>query len=209
MTPARHSFVFAAGLGDVIRVIFLRDSYRRLSMTDQPTAVVLASHNPFSIEIFPPANIRASSFAWITRPFGSVRGKLRAIRYTGTGRRRRIQVLDSLTVPASLNLVRNASAYVGSWSALQQAAWFENKPVAVFYPVNWGDVTKRTGYAFGLDRLDCFRSDFPSLNLLAFERWVSRHTALVPSGSSGIQPESAGSAPLQPGQSGRLPLAKP
>jgi hypothetical protein len=92
-----------------------------------------------------------------------------------------IQVLDNLTVPATLNLVRSASAFVGSWSSLQQAAWFENKPVAVFYPVNWGDVTKRGAYAFGLDRPDCFHSDYPSLDAGLFERWLRTHAQRQPS----------------------------
>jgi Glycosyltransferase sugar-binding region containing DXD motif len=83
-----------------------------------------------------------------------------------------IQVLDNLTVPASLNLVRNASAYVGSWSSLHQAAWFEDKPVAVFYPPKWGDVENRSGYAFGLDRPDCYHSDYQSLSDTALEQWL-------------------------------------
>lgn len=85
-----------------------------------------------------------------------------------------ITVLDNLSVPATLNLVKNSSAYVGSWSSMQQAAWFENKPVAVFYPVNYVDVVNRTGYAFGLDRSDCFHSDYVQFDERAFETWVSK-----------------------------------
>jgi hypothetical protein len=265
-----QSCIFGAGLGDVIRVIHLNASYQRIST---PVNVVLASHNPFAIEIFR-HHRNASNFilyelghkyieflraglkgAEITRalmdfaglpmesliggasdgslpffdapddipseghvvfcPFaGSVGARTFTLNFTeklvkvlrrlpvpvyivtrsfprsepngkiihaGEDARMfaggNIQIVDNLTVPASINLVRNASAYVGSWSSLHQAAWFENKPVAVFYPVNWGDVTKRTGYAFGLDRSDCYHSDFDSLDLGRFERWLQVHTA--------------------------------
>jgi hypothetical protein len=47
-----NATLFAAGLGDVIRVIYLRNSYQHLSTTETPTAVIVASHNPFAIEIF-------------------------------------------------------------------------------------------------------------------------------------------------------------
>ena len=84
-----------------------------------------------------------------------------------------IKVLDNLTVPASLNLIRTCRAYVGSWSSLHQAAWFENKPVAVFYPPNWTDVTRRTGYAFGLGRVDCFHADYTGVDFDRFEEWLA------------------------------------
>ena len=73
-------------------------------------------------------------------------------------------MLDSLTVPATLNLVKSCRAYVGSWSSLQQAAWFENKPVAVFYPPNYLDVRKQTGYAFGMDRQDTFGREYAQVD---------------------------------------------
>lgn len=85
-----------------------------------------------------------------------------------------IHVMDHLSVPASMNLVKNCAAYVGSWSALHQAAWFESRPVAVFYPPHWVDVVKRTPYAFGIDRADCFHSDFPSADMNALAEWLMR-----------------------------------
>jgi hypothetical protein len=57
---------------------------------------------------------------------------------------------------------------------MQQAAWFEDKPVAVFYPVNYVDVVNRTGYAFGLDREDCYHADYLQFNEEAFEAWLQK-----------------------------------
>lgn len=85
-----------------------------------------------------------------------------------------IKVLEHLSVPGTLNLIKSSSAYVGSWSSLQQAAWFANKPVAVIYPPNWCDVVNRTGYAFGLDREDCFHTDWDVLDLGKLEQWFTR-----------------------------------
>jgi hypothetical protein len=75
-----------------------------------------------------------------------------------------ITVLDSLTVPATLNLIKTCRAYVGSWSSLQQAAWLENKPVAVFYPVNYIDVQKHTAYAFGMGRDNTLGCEYPQVD---------------------------------------------
>jgi hypothetical protein len=263
--------LFSAGLGDVIRVIYLQCSYNFMSVSESAKAVLVASHNPFAIEIFrhhrnaknfilydlghkyveflrsglkgtaitqalmdfaglpmeslirgpsdgsqpifdAPDDVRSTGHV-VFCPFAGSIGErtftpslteklvkvLRRLpvpvylvcrsfpRSEPSGRvihanedarmfaGGNIQVLDMLTVPASLNLVRNASAFVGSWSALHQAAWFEKKPVAVFYPVGWGDVTKRTGYAFGLDREDCFHRDYDSIQMVDFERWLWRH----------------------------------
>ncbi len=85
-----------------------------------------------------------------------------------------VKVLDHLSVPASLNLIKTCSAYVGSWSSLQQAAWFEHKPVAVVYPRNWSDVVKRTHYAFGLDREDCLHTDFEGYDADKLRAWFTR-----------------------------------
>jgi hypothetical protein len=86
-----------------------------------------------------------------------------------------ITVLEHHSVPAVLNLIKSCSAYLGCWSSLQQAAWFENKPVAVAYPPQWHDVEKRTGYAFGLDREDCFHADFQQFSMEGLAQWLSRY----------------------------------
>jgi hypothetical protein len=83
-----------------------------------------------------------------------------------------ITVLEHLSVPATLNLIKTCGAYVGSWSSLQQAAWFEEKPVAVFYPPNWCDVEKSTAYAFGLDRENTWHSDWKAADLDSFTAWL-------------------------------------
>ncbi len=44
--------LFAAGLGDVIRSCYLNAAYRVLSEATQPVPIIMASHNPFAIEIF-------------------------------------------------------------------------------------------------------------------------------------------------------------
>ncbi len=74
-----------------------------------------------------------------------------------------ITILSDLSAPASINLVKTARAFIGSWSSLHQVAWLENKPVAVFYPPNYYDVRNRTGYAFGLDRTNTYARDFKSI----------------------------------------------
>lgn len=259
---------FGAGLGDVIRSIYLRESYKLLSETSEPTAVIVASHNPYSIEIFrhhrnnsnfvlydlghkylefidsgmkgpeileslvafagqsmddlvlgksdghepifhAPDEIESRghivfcpfagsvgprTFApdFILRVLEVLKGSGRTVYLVSRDFPRldpqggvihgsedakvyasgNVICLDNLTVPASINLVKNAAAYVGSWTSLQQAAWFADKPVAVFYPPGWHDVTKRSGYAFGLDRPDCHHSDYDSFSEDAFRAWL-------------------------------------
>ena len=85
-----------------------------------------------------------------------------------------IQVLEHLSVPASLNLIKSCRAYVGSWSSLHQAAWFENKPVAVFYPPDYVDVRNRTGYAFGLDRENTLHAEYPAADMEQLDTWLKR-----------------------------------
>ena len=85
-----------------------------------------------------------------------------------------ITVLEHLSVPASLNLIKTCRTYVGSWSSLHQAAWCENKPVAVFYPVNYHDVVNRTHYAFGMDRENTLGREFPSVDADELESFLSR-----------------------------------
>lgn len=262
--------VFCAGLGDVIRGIYLTAAYQALSETDRPMHVIVASHNPYAMEIFrhhrnarhfvlhdlghkflefcaaglkggevtralcefagaDPAsivrgkarpdfkpqfdapddidsrghivfcpfsgNVAARTFAeeftarvvevlrrqprpvfLVTRSFPRksrtgvvIHGEEDARRYAGGN----IQVLEHLTVPATLNLTRHCAAFVGSWSSMHQAAWLENRPVAVFYPPGWKDVTQRNDYAFGLDRADTMHSDFASLDEQRLETWLS------------------------------------
>lgn len=263
--------LFAAGLGDVIRKIYLTRSYQVLSETREPVKVLCASHNPFASEIFrfhrnasnfiiyelghkydeflkkglralelDKALVEFAGAKWedrisgkanigyvpefdapdtidstghvIFQPFSGslvsrtfsdkaieqvasvlqqlpckvylitrsfvrmgVSGRLahaeeNARKFEG----KNIVVLDHLSVPATLNLVKSCSAFVGSWSSLQQAAWFENKPVGVVYPNDWCDVVNRSDYAFGLERPDCFHSNFNSLDLEKLKTWLAQ-----------------------------------
>ncbi len=261
--------LFSAGLGDVIRVCYLNASYRVLSEATQPVPVLMASHNPFAIEIFrhhrnarnfilydlghkyeefleaglrgPDISRALCAFAGVDyaqlirghangdapvfdapddvdskshivfQPFaGSPERSLppalieqtlqvlqqlpcqvfivtRSYPRTGGGRLihniedarpfagGNVSVLENLSTPAALNLIKNCRAYVGSWSSLQQAAWFEHKPVAVFYPADYVDVRKKTDYAFGMDRQNTLGREFPQVDtakLAAFlQRW--------------------------------------
>lgn len=261
--------LFAAGLGDVIRACYLTASYRVLSETTRPVPVIVASHNPFSMEIFrhhrsaknfilydlghkyqeflhaglrgPDISRALCDFAGVDyariirgsaeghvpvfdapddihsvghivfQPFAGVPERslppeliakvLHVLRklpcqvfivtrsYPRSGGGRLIHnaedgrafadgnvtVLENLTTPAALNLVKGCRAYVGSWSSLQQAAWFEHKPVAVFYPENYHDVAHHTDYAFGMDRENTLGREFPQVDaseLAAFlQRW--------------------------------------
>ncbi len=232
-TQQKYFAYYAAGLGDVIRVIYQTESYKYISEATSPVPIIVASHNPFTLEIFRyhrnaknfilydlghkfsefilkglrgvditnacfdfvgfeqsfflrkkaadgyvptfdapddvdskghivfqpfAGNTDARSFKSgliekiidvlrrqnrqvyiLTRSYirKGISGKVvhsgeDASKYAGGN----IIVLDNLSVPASLNLIKTCSAYIGSWSSMQQAAWFENKPVSVFYPVN-------------------------------------------------------------------------
>ena len=268
--------LYCAGLGDVIRVIYLTRSYKFISETTVPVKVLCASHNPFALEIFrhhrnarqfvlhdlghkyeeflgaglrgaeieralceftgtaPTDLVRgkadghvpvfdapddiASSGHVVFQPFtGSVKsrvmppdlleGIVRALRklpcqvfvitrsYPRNGAKgqvihanedaRRfaggnITVLEHLSVPATLNLIKTCCAHVGSWSSMQQAAWFEQKPVAVLYPPNWGDVVNRTGYAFGIDRENTWHSDWKAADLDSLAAWMERQVTGEP-----------------------------
>ena len=85
-----------------------------------------------------------------------------------------IKVLDSLTVPATLNLIKSSRAYVGSWSSLQQAAWLENKPVAVFYPEKHHDATRPTPYAFGMNRDNTLGREYPDAHAAELSEFLQR-----------------------------------
>lgn len=263
--------LYCAGLGDVIRICYETASYRLISETQEPVPVIVASHNPFTMEIFRhhrnaknfilydlahkyeeylgsglrgveinralcrfagvdhdnlfrgPANGHvpvfdapddiASDGHIVFQPFAGnasyrslpselIESTVQVLRklpfpvfivtrsylrpggggktihaaedarcYAGGN----VTVIDGLTVPATLNLIKSCRAYVGSWSSLQQAAWFEHKPVAVFYPENYHDVQQRTGYAFGMDRENTLGREFPQVDaaeLAAFlRRW--------------------------------------
>ncbi|OYW77595.1 MAG: hypothetical protein B7Z37_03310 [Verrucomicrobia bacterium 12-59-8] len=264
------SALFSAGLGDVIRVCYQNASYRMLSETTQPVPVIMASHNPFAMEIFrhhrnakhfilydlahkyeeflnaglrgPDISRALCDFAGVDyaqlirgpanghvpvfdapdevdskghivfQPFAGnasyrslppdviektvqvlrslpyrvfvvtrsylrpgAKGKaLHAVEDAWSLEGGNITVLDSLTVPATLNLIKSSRAYVGSWSSLQQAAWFENKPVAVFYPENYHDVTQRTGYAFGMDRTNTLGREYQQVDAAELEEFLQR-----------------------------------
>jgi hypothetical protein len=85
-----------------------------------------------------------------------------------------VTVLDGLTVPATLNLIKNCRAYVGSWSSLQQAAWYEHKPVAVFYPENYLNAMQGTGYAFGMDRENTLGREFSQADATELAEFLQR-----------------------------------
>jgi hypothetical protein len=262
--------LFAAGLGDVIRSIYLNAAYRVLGAATEPVPVIMASHNPFAIEIFrhhrnaknfilydlahkfeeffnaglrgidinralcgfagvdhaklirgsadghmpvfdapdevdshghivlqpfagnasyrslPPELIEQTAQVLrklpcqvfvMTRSYfrPGAKGKtIHAVEDARSLEGGNITVLDSLTVPASLNLIKSCRAYVGSWSSLHQAAWFENKPVAVFYPEKYGDVEKQTAYAFGMGRENTLGCEYPRADAATLEAFLSR-----------------------------------
>lgn len=248
--------LFSAGLGDVIRTCYLTASYRTISEASQPVPVIVASHNPFAIEIFrhhrnaenfilhelgdkfeefftaglrgpdisralcecvgadyatlirgkadgyvpvfdAPDDVDSASHivfqpfagnaSYRSLPHALIEKTVEVLRklpwqvfivtrnYLRTGAKGKtihadedakcfeggnVTVLDNLSTPAALNLIKSSRAYVGSWSSLHQAAWLENKPVAVFYPVNYIADQKHRAYAFGLDRQNTMGRDF-------------------------------------------------
>jgi hypothetical protein len=260
---------FSAGLGDVIRVIYRTGAYQQLSEATLTTPVIVASHNPFAIEIFryhrnsrhfllydlghkysqffetglrgveiihameafvglpleagrrlpvvpgyvpifdapdeidskrhvvfapfAGADVRTFPETLINQIIGVLRSLSVPVFVVSRSYRRtnakgrvihhvedaskyaggNIEVVDNLSVPATLNLVRNASAFVGSWSALLQAAWLENKAVSTFYPPGWAEVTNGSGYAFGIGRSNCLHADYLNFTGAALERWLT------------------------------------
>ncbi|WP_075090181.1 hypothetical protein [Verrucomicrobium spinosum] len=87
-----------------------------------------------------------------------------------------ITVLDSLSTPATLNLVKSSRALVGSFSSLVQAAWFEDKPVATFYPADCRDACgdPPSPYAFGMDRADCQGRSFSEADVDELRTFLAR-----------------------------------
>ncbi len=74
--------------------------------------------------------------------------------------------LDSLSVPATLQLIRDSAGFLGAHSSMVLAAWEEAKPTAVFY--NRGNVdfvNPGQGYSFGAKRPDCYHSDFENADV--------------------------------------------
>lgn len=254
--------LFNAGLGDVIRTCYLTRSFQHLDEAASPVQVVVASHNPYSLELFrfhrnarhfilydlghkyqellgrglqgsglnralcefagvdhaalvrepPDAGYRPrfdapdlipSSGHVVFQPFAGnnryralppvlleavvallrrlpcpvylvtrsylrgVGGDLHDVEDARSFAGGNITVLEHLSTPATMDLVRNARAVVGSFSSLVQAAWFEDKPVATFYPPDCLDACglPRSGYAFGMDRPDCLGRAFPDASL--------------------------------------------
>lgn len=262
--------LYCAGLGDVIRICYETASYRLIGEATEPVPVIVASHNPFAMEIFRhhrnarnfilydlahkyeeylaaglrgadinralcqfagvdygnlsrgPANGHvpvfdapddiASTGHIVFQPFAGnasyrslpseliektvqVLRKLpwqvfivtRSYLRPGGGGKTihaaedarcyeggNVTVLEHLTTPATLNLIKSCRAYVGSWSSLQQAAWHENKPVAALYPVNHPEAKQATGYAFGLNRDNTFAREYPQVDAAELEAFFRR-----------------------------------
>ena len=262
--------LYCAGLGDVIRICYQTASYRIIGEATEPVPVIVASHNPFAIEIFrnhrnarnfilydlghkyeeylgaglrgadinkaickfagvdydnlargaanghvpvfdapddvdstghivfqpfagnvsyrslPPELIEKTVAVLrklpcrvfiVTRSYLRPGGGGKIIHATEDARcfeGGNVTVLENLSTPAALNLIKTSRAYVGSWSSLHQAAWFENKPVAVFYPENYHDVTQRTGYAFGMDRENTLGREFPKVDADELEQFLRK-----------------------------------
>lgn len=264
--------IFSAGLGDVIRTCYLTRSLQHLEEAASPVPVVVASHNPFSMELFrfhrnatqfvlydlghkyqellgtgltaremneaicrfagvdhaslvreaaspgyrpkfdAPDEV-ASSGHIVFQPFAGNNGYrgfpiglterivpvLREqpcpvflvtrsyLRGTGPGALHgdedghqwaggNITVLDSLSTPATLNLVKTSRALVGSFSSLVQAAWFEDKPVATFYPADCKDACgdPPSAYAFGMKRADCLGCTFSEADVNELRTFLAR-----------------------------------
>jgi hypothetical protein len=262
--------LYCAGLGDVIRVCYETASYRTISAATEPVPVIVASHNPFAMEIFrhhrnaknfilydlahkyeeflaaglrgpdinralcefagldygsvirghanghvpvfdapddvattghivfqpfagnasyrslPPALIEQTvqvlrQLPWpvfiVTRSYlrpGGGGKTIHAVEDARCFEGGNVTVLEHLTTPATLNLIKSCRAYVGSFSSLQQAAWLEHKPVAVFYPANFPEVTQRTHYAFGLDRENTLGREFPQVDVAELAAFLRR-----------------------------------
>lgn len=265
--------IFTAGLGDVIRTCYLTRSLQHLEEAASPVPVVVASHNPFSMELFRfhrnatqfvlydlghkyqellgqkltarEINEELCRFAGVDhaslvrgpagpgfrptfdapdelgsaghiifQPFAGnnsyrglpaglmerivlvlreqpcpvflitrsyLRGTAGAGALHGEEDARQwadgnITVLDSLSTPATLNLVKSCRALVGSFSSLVQAAWFEDKPVATFYPADCRDACgdPPSPYAFGMKRADCLGRTFSEADMNELRRFLSR-----------------------------------
>lgn len=84
----------------------------------------------------------------------------------------------NLSVPATINLVKNSALFVGSHSAMLQAAWFENKPAHVLYPkgqTEWAPDRIGTGYTFGANFDNTVHQDFKDFRI---ERLIEQLNSL-------------------------------
>lgn len=78
----------------------------------------------------------------------------------------------NLSVPATINLVKSASLFVGSHSAMLQAAWLEGKPAHVLYPkgqVEWTPERVGTGYTFGANFENTVHQNFTEFRIERLE----------------------------------------
>lgn len=89
--------------------------------------------------------------------------------------------IDDLTVPATLNLVKNAKCFVGAHSSLLQMAWYSNIPACVLYPeghTEWRPEVLGKDYTWGSVRKDCLHTDFNHFSKADFFRWVTEWCSL-------------------------------
>lgn len=96
----------------------------------------------------------------------------------------------NLSVPATINLVKNCALFVGSHSAMLQAAWHEGRTVHALYPkghVDWTAERLGKGYTFGANFDSTVHQNFKDFSI---ERLRAQLAALPGHQPTGFHPGS-------------------
>lgn len=86
-----------------------------------------------------------------------------------------IDLIDKVTVPATLEVIRRSAGVFCCHSAVCLASWYLKKPVFLMYPKDWGNTQIKihpTPYNFGKDFDTTRHADFESYDRLQFERFL-------------------------------------
>lgn len=86
-----------------------------------------------------------------------------------------INLIDKVTVPATLEIIRRSVGVFCCHSAVCLAAWYLKKPAFLLYPKDWGDTQIKihpTAYNFGKDFNTTMHLDFEHYDRRLFENFL-------------------------------------
>lgn len=86
-----------------------------------------------------------------------------------------INLIDRVTVPATLEIIRRSVGVICCHSAVCLASWYLKKPVFLLYPKDWGDTQIKihpTPYNFGKDFATTVHVDFEHYDRRIFEKFL-------------------------------------
>lgn len=87
-----------------------------------------------------------------------------------------IDLVDKVTVPATLEIIRRSVGIVCCFSAVCLASWYMKKPTLLLYPKDVGDtqinVGQKSPYTFGKNLPTTMHTDFNSYNRTILEKFL-------------------------------------